>query len=168
MKTPDDAKKGTAMIYDTKSNLARYKGLSPALDRALDALGQTDFSQMTEGKYPVDGDNVVFLVQVPETRSREQSRWEAHENYIDIQYLVDGVERIGFQPAGALRISEPYNGEKDIVFYEDNGKGFFVGLEPDSFVVCFPTDAHMPLVSEGKPERIKKVVVKVKADPAAF
>jgi YhcH/YjgK/YiaL family protein len=117
---------------------------------------------MEAGKYPVQGDDVFVLVQTPETRQLAEARWEAHRDYIDIQYLLCGSEKIGFQSINGLKDSEPYDAQKDIVFYQNNGKGFFVELEPDTFVVCFPQDAHMPLVCAQQPQPIKKLVVKVK------
>lgn len=152
------------MIYDLKQNLLQYKGISKNLDTAIEYLLKTDFSSMEEGKYSVDGDRVFALVQTPVTRSKEKCRWEAHGKYIDIQYMLEGSEIIGFQNTSELAASEPYRAENDIAFFADNGKGFFPHLVPDSYVVCFPWDAHMPLIYPDNPQKIKKVVIKVKAD----
>lgn len=152
------------MIYDIKENLALYQGLSKSFDCAVTALLKTDFSKLEAGKYPIDGDNVFALVQTPTTRAKEQARWESHAHYIDIQFLLSGEEIIGIQKTDRLAVADPYREENDIAFYEENGDGFFPVLTPGSFVVCFPSDAHMPLISPNKPMPIKKVVIKVKAD----
>ena len=76
--------------------------------------------------------------------------------------MLCGNELIGFQNIRALEVSKVYDPQKDIAFYHDNGQGFFVSLVPDSFVVCFPADAHMPLVCTIYPQPIKKVIMKVK------
>lgn len=148
------------MIADTKENLECYRGISASLDLALDYLQKADLTGMAAGKYEICGEKVFVLIQEPDTRPRECARWESHRNYIDIQYLIEGAETIGFQQAAAMRTEEPYSAEKDIAFYRDNGKGFFVPLAPESFVICFPQDAHMPLVGAGEPCRIRKAVVK--------
>lgn len=150
------------MIYDCKENLTQYKGISENLDRAIEYLLQTDFSGMDAGRYPICGDEVFVMVQTPATVERTNARWESHKNYIDIQFLIEGIEHICFQNTSALEVSQPYDPQKDVAFYRDNGEGFFVGLVPDSFVVCFPTDAHMALVCGDKPQPIKKAVLKVK------
>ena len=150
------------MIYDVKENLAQYKGISKNLDCAITYLLQTDFTKMAAGRYPVQGDDVFALVQTPDTRKRADARWESHEEYIDIQYLLCDTEKIGFQNTGLLTVSQAYDTQKDIAFYQDNGQGFFVNLVPDTFVVCFPTDAHMPLICAEQTQQIKKVVIKVK------
>lgn len=150
------------MIYDHRSNLPSYRGLSPLFDLALRYLEKTDLTALEPGKYPIDGDSVFVLIQSPCTRSRTESRWESHRRYIDIQYLISGKEQIGFQNTGLLTVEEPYDTDQDIAFYRDNGQGFFVPMAPESFVVCFPQDAHMPLVCADAPEPIKKAVIKIK------
>jgi biofilm protein TabA len=97
------------MIYDTKENLQNYKGISKNLDLALDYLERADLSGMEAGRYEIDGSHVFALVQAPQTRPQEQCRWEAHKKYIDIQYLIDGQETIGFQKTEAMAVSEAYN-----------------------------------------------------------
>lgn len=149
------------MIADIKENLECYRGISGLLDLALDYLRKTDFTGMASGKYEICGERVFVLIQEPDTRPREKARWESHRNYIDIQYIIEGAESIGFQQTAAMRPEEPYSPEKDITFYRDNQKGFFVPLMPESFVICFPQDSHMPLVCSGTPRRIRKAVVKV-------
>jgi len=152
------------LIYDVKKNLSQYKGLSKNFGCAIEYLLNTDFSGMGMGKYPVDGEKVFALVQMPETRPREQTRWESHKNYIDIQYMLLQSEIIGCQNTGSLTEKTPYSAENDIVFYHDNKKGFYPVLVPDSFVICFPWDAHMPLICTDIPKKIKKVVMKVQVE----
>ncbi|HHV32808.1 MAG TPA: DUF386 domain-containing protein [Clostridiales bacterium] len=152
------------MIYDTRENMKMYKGLGENLDRAIAYFLKTDFSKLEAGKYPIDEDRVFALVQTPTTYPKEKARWESHEKYIDIQYLLNGEEMFGLQKTDQLTVSEPYREENDITFFEDNGKGFFPILRPDTFVICFPTDAHMPLIRPHEPMAIKKVVIKVKTE----
>lgn len=149
------------MIFDNRSNLSMYRGYSPLFDLALEYVKNTDLKALEPGKYPIQGDSVFALIQAPETAKREERLWESHQRYIDIQYLITGHEWIGFQNTDFLTVKEPYSTERDIAFYHDNGKGFFVPMVPESFVVCFPQDAHMPLVCEKTPEPIKKAVIKI-------
>lgn len=152
------------MIYDVKENLLMYRGISKNLDGALDYLSHANFSLINEGKYPVQRDKIYTLVQTPETRRRADAQWESHRRYIDIQYLLCGTEQIGFQNVNALTVYKEYDAQKDIAFYNENNEGFFVKLRPDSFVICFPGDAHMPLVCADEPQSVKKLVVKVNVE----
>ena len=152
------------MIYDVKENLLKYRGISKNLDGALDYLSHANFSLIGAGKYPVQRDKIYTLVQTPETCQRADALWESHRRYIDIQYLLCGTEQIGFQNVNALTVKEKYDDQKDIAFYKENYEGFFIKLKPDSFVICFPDDAHMPLICTDGPQSIKKVVIKVKVE----
>lgn len=150
------------MIYDCKENLSQYQGISKNLDYAIAYLQSTDFTDMPAGKYPVQGEDVFALVQTPNTRKKADALWETHKQYLDVQFLLSGAEKIGFQNVNLLTVSQSYDAQKDIAFYEDDGQGLFVDLVSNTFVVCFPNDAHMPLICTEQPQPIKKVVMKVK------
>lgn len=150
------------MIYDLVKNAGRYHGISKNIDKALEFMRTRDLSTMKPDKYLIDGDNVFVIIQESQTMHRDQAFWGSHKNHIDLQYLIDGKESIGFQKTGLLSESAMYNAENDINFYEDDGKGFFVHLLPGHFVVCFPDDAHMPLVGSGA--YVKKAIFKIKID----
>lgn len=151
------------MIFDKKANLKTYWGINQNLDIALNYMESHDLEALATGRYDVDGDNVYVLIQEKDTRPAGVAKWEGHKNYIDIQYLLKGAEMLGSQDADALKVSVPYNPEKDILFFEDNGKGSFLHARPGDFAVFFPTDAHMPLRAENdQPAPVKKAVIKVK------
>jgi len=151
------------MIADTIKNKNQYSGMSPRMKAAFDYLSGTDFSKIEVGKYEIDGANLFALVQAYDSIPKEQGKWECHKNYIDIQYIVEGVEQIGFQNVDVMKVTTEYNPEKDIAFL--SGEGDFVNLPKDSYGVFFPQDAHMPKVAPGnKPGYVKKVVIKIKID----
>ena len=151
------------MIFDNKKNLKTYWGINQNLDTALNYMESHSLENLEPGRYDVDGDKVYVLIQEKDTRPAGVAKWEGHKNYVDIQYLLKGAEALGSQDADALKVSVPYNAEKDIVFFEDNGKGSFLHANPGDFAVFFPTDANMPLRAEGdKPAPVKKAVIKVK------
>jgi biofilm protein TabA len=52
-----------------------------------------------------------------------------------------------------------YDQESDIQFFADNPDAW-IATESGAFVIFFPEDAHMPLISS---EQIHKVVVKIAA-----
>ena len=89
-------------------------------------------------------------------------RWEAHKNYIDIQYILEGEEMIGWKPENQLELLEGYSEEKDIAFYSNSGYWTPVYLQKDYFVILFPEDTHKPCCSAGKVANAKKIVFKVR------
>ena len=149
------------MISDKIENRALYSSLSPRIKAGLDYLGTTNFSVLDEGRYDIDGDNVFALVQEYKTISREEAKWECHQNYIDIQFIVEGTEQIGFGSTDKMEVMTQYNSEMDIAFLK--GEGDYATLTKGCFGVYFPQDAHKPKVTPGNVSgQVKKVVVKIK------
>ena len=149
------------MVYSHIGRLPQWKGYSKNLDAAIHWLSTAPFSDMPQGKYVIDGERVFALIQEKRTVPREQAKWESHREYMDLQLLLEGEELIGFQETSGLQPAGAWKVENDIGFYLDNGLGFFVPMKPGNFVLCFPEDAHMPLVSERKPGELRKLVIKL-------
>ncbi len=150
------------MIIDTIKNRDLYTVLSPWIKASLDYLGTTDFSKLEPGRYDIDGDNAFALVQEYQTIPREQGKWECHRKYIDIQYISEGMEQIGFGDTNKMEPLSEYDPDHDLAFLK--GEGEFVTLTKGCFGIFFPSDAHQPKVAPGDlPGPVKKVVVKVLA-----
>ena len=149
------------MISDKIENRELYSSLSLRIKAGLEYLGTTDFSVLDEGRYDIDRDNVFALVQEYETIPREEAKWECHQNYIDIQFIVEGTEQIGFGSTDNMEVMTEYNPEMDLAFLK--GEGDYATLTKGFFGVYFPHDAHKPKVAPGNvPGQVKKVVVKIK------
>jgi len=84
------------VIIDKLSNLEFYKGLNEQLYKGLKFLRENDVASLPVGRYDIDGDAVYALVQAYETHMPEECRWEAHYKYTDIQYVVAGSEKMGW------------------------------------------------------------------------
>ncbi len=150
------------MIVDKIENAGVYADLSERLAKALEVLKKEDFSKKAEGRYDIDGNNLYYLVQRYQTKPMEQCKLEAHEKYIDIQFVANGEEILAYTPVENLEIATPYNNEKDIVFYKTPAKITSINLTAGMFCVLYPQDAHMPKCQLGGPSNVLKVVVKVK------
>lgn len=150
------------MIFDSIENAEMYYCLGERIKMGLEYLKSTDFDSLPEGKVEIDGDNVFALLQKYETKNSEVAKWEAHRKYIDIQYMADGAENIGFILADYLEILEEYDEKKDIEFLE--GLGDYVQVNKGEFAIFHPDDAHMPGLKIRDNEAVYKVVVKIKID----
>ena len=149
------------MIADILKNRQIYSVISPRIAAALDYIEKTDFSKMEPGKYELDGSNLYVLVQTYDSIPREQGKWECHRNYIDIQYIADGVEQIGVNNIGKMHVITPYNPEKDIEIL--GGEGDYVTFSKGAYGIFFPEDAHQPKIApEDTPGPVRKIVVKIK------
>ncbi len=147
------------MVADRLLNAHLYTGLGGGIAAALDLIRTQDFSALAVGKYEVKGPSLYYLVQSYTTRTVEQSAWEAHNNYLDVQYLVKGRERIGWAPRSSLKSIRAYDATTDAELLSGNGD--FLTAESGTFLLLWPEDAHMPGIAAGAPSTVLKVVVKV-------
>jgi len=148
------------MILDKLENSALYAEISKNLKKGFEFLNNNNLSALEVGKYEIDGNNVFAMVSEYDSRKPVDCRLEAHHIYTDIQILVSGRELIGYETLQDQPELVPYDQEKDIVFY--SGEGTPILLEPGLFTVFFPQDVHRPCMQIDGPEKIKKVVIKVK------
>lgn len=147
------------MIADSLKNAGTYSYINERIALALKFLQENDATKMEPGRYEIDGASVYALVQSYESLPVEDGKWEAHRRYIDVQYVAQGTERMGYANIDNLAVTQEYMENGDYMLLE--GDGSFLTVKPGCFAVFFPQDAHMPCIAVGKPDCIIKVVVKV-------
>jgi YhcH/YjgK/YiaL family protein len=121
-------------------------------------------SNAASGKYEVRGTDILAAVFEYETKPFLDAVLESHREYNDIQIVLSGREFGMAADSRMLEISEPYDSEKDIIFYR-KPMAFMSHLRfvPGFFAVFFPEDAHITqIMASGKPEPVKKAVIKVR------
>lgn len=151
------------MIFDQAKNLDFYRnlGVEGRYAKAIDWLKSQDLKTLENGKYEIDGKLVYANVMSYTTIPWEEAKFEAHENYTDIQYVIEGRETMTYAPKGELQEKVPYNPEKDVVFYDNANPGVPVVVEAGEFMIFHPWDGHKPKAAAGEPLEVKKVVVKI-------
>jgi len=133
-------------------------------DKAFAFLRDNDLSALELKRYDIDGNNVYAPVNEYLTKNEEDARYEAHREYIDIQYVVSGRELIGVAPISARADElEPYNQANDIEFFTVRG-GENRLATPGKFFIFFPEDAHRPGLKDVDNSPVRKVVVKVRVN----
>jgi YhcH/YjgK/YiaL family protein len=99
------------------------------------------------------------------TKNIEDGRPEVHRKYIDIQFLFDGKESIGFvDDYGNNQVDQNLLEERDLLFYKDVSDMTMIAMKPGDFCVFFPNDVHMPGCMREANMSIRKVVYKVNYD----
>jgi len=146
------------MIIDRIGNSHLYYAVHPKFKRAFDYIHQINVDTIPAGRYEIDGEAMYALVQEYNTKLKELGTWEAHRRYIDLQYVVQGVEGIGYANINQLEQGE-YDASRD--FLPLHGEGDLITVHSGSFVLLLPEDAHMPGMAIGSPVPVKKVVVKI-------
>ena len=149
------------MIYDKINNIETYTGLSEDIRLGLEWIRDVN-SDVKNGVYELSS-RVKAIVSEYITKEVNENGYEAHHDYIDIQYLISGEEYINNLPLEYLNEIKVYNKDIDAAFYvEASIKPQELLLGNGYFSILFPQDGHMPQLCVDKPKPVKKVVVKVK------
>ena len=138
-------------------------GLHPVLQQALTLAVAANLQEKTPGRYELQGDNIFMNVMQFATQSPEQKKAELHREYIDIQVLLSGEERILFGMTDSARQCEEMHVEDDYQLCSQIADEQAMVLKPGRFVIFMPGEPHKPGCVVQAPMDIKKVVIKVRA-----
>ena len=145
------------MIVCPWKELHRYEAILPGLEEAVKLVNAlTDLSPAT---YPLSGGNKV-LIQQGTTKAAQGALAEAHREYLDIQYILEGQETVGWAPVEELQLEGEFDTVKDKGKY--SGKFDFLTVRAGFCYIVFPEDGHMPGVHLDVPANYTKAVVKLK------
>ena len=150
------------MVIDQLRHALRYVGLDARIRTALDYLHSGDFARMDEGRYELAGPDLYAVVSRYSTKTWNDAIWESHRRYIDVQYVVEGVERMGYVPLDrAPAVKTPYDAARDVIFYEPGEDSF--RFAAGQVAILWPDDIHAPGLAEDRqtPSNVLKVVMKV-------
>lgn len=145
------------MIICPFKDLKRYLPLIDGLEEAIEAaLAVTDFSgSSTE----LSGGNRMNVMEI-DTISVHGRPGEAHRRYMDIQYVVEGEEVMGWAPLEQLQLVGEFNEARDIGRYD--GQWEFFRIAAGNCYVVFPEDGHLPSGHLDQSAHVKKIVLKMK------
>lgn len=146
------------MIKDNIKRAETYYNISENLKKGFEWIKNNDLKNMTDGRYEIS-DKIYANLQSYTTK--DDAPYEAHRDYIDIQYMIKGAERSGVTDYSNCSVKEEYNKEKDIEFLNCNSEEKFYELLENEFFVFFPHDAHKPALKINENKNVKKVIVKV-------
>jgi len=148
------------MIVDTLANAGCYRGLSPLLDRGLEAMERLVARPPADGRHELAGADLIASLSSYTTEDPAAKGFEAHRRYIDIQVVLRGSEMLYWAPLAAANPQGKYSKGDDNAFYEGLPT-MAVPLEPGWFTVLFPHDAHKPGCLRGSLSQVRKLVIKV-------
>ena len=139
----------------------RYSQNPERWNKAFHFLATTDLHTKSPGRHELDGKDLFAIVDEYIAKEPEDTRFEAHQVYADIQYVVRGREHIGLMPLDSAQVVVPYDADKDIKFLRTNENNYQLA-DSAKFFIFFPDDAHRPGTKVASGEQVKKVVVKVR------
>ena len=105
------------MVVDKLENLEKYVSLNPLFAQAVEFLKSTDLDAHEIGKITLKEGELMVNFSQTRPKTKEEAKLETHNQFIDIQIPLSGVEVMGYTPRTDLP-EEEYNAEKDITFYK--------------------------------------------------
>lgn len=147
------------MVYDNIDNVKIYENLHKGFKKAFEFL--SNYKDMPSGRVVIDGDDVYAIVNNDyKLKAIDNTRYEAHKKYIDIQYIIKGTEKFGVQDVAGLKENTKYDETKDIAFF-DGKDGNLITLSEKQFIIIYPHEAHLPACKDNK-EQTSRIIIKVK------
>lgn len=144
------------------SNFADIQKYFNVPDEAI-AFLKSLTADSANGKYPFTDDCFVNVMNC-DTKT-EMASMEAHDNFVDVQCVIEGEEKILYTDRAGLTVVTPYNPDKDVLFYSFEQADEVIYRAGEA-VVLYPADAHLPGRAANEPITIKKAVMKVRYTPA--
>ncbi len=144
------------MIIDNVNNASTYHfndGVKKAIEFCKNAKGKE------AGRYDIT-DSIYCFIQKYDSAPIENCNNEAHRKYIDLQYVVEGKETMGFCNIDLCQPTMEYNDTDDFQLFKNCPMGY-LGFDEGDFAFFFPQDVHMPRGEFEKSMAITKVVVKI-------
>lgn len=139
----------------------KYDYLSEKFQKAYHFLKTEDLNALPIGVIEIDGRDLFASVQEYDTIPWEESTFEAHNQYFDLQYIVSGKELFGYIKRENLTETAPYDSKNDYVLFHEPECCGKILLEAGDFAIVPPEDAHKPKCMAGSSCRVRKIVIKI-------
>lgn len=151
------------MIVANLVHLAEQVAMSPALRKAVEFLRWAEGQpEPLQGRIEIDGENAYALVQSYETMCGGDWVFEGHQRSLDLQYMVNGEEVIGWAASDRAEVTIPYDAIRDTWLGRvPMSEVTPVRLAAGQAVLLYPGDAHAPRRAASCPVKVMKIVVKV-------
>jgi YhcH/YjgK/YiaL family protein len=148
------------MIFDKIENAHLYAKTHAGINKALNYLKNTNFLELENGKHEIEGDVIFAIVNEYETKKPEENLLESHIKYIDVQFVAQGIEQIGFTTFNNQKPVKLYDSPDDYMLFKEPYN--LITLNKGMFAIFYPDDMHIPGLMIDTVSKVKKVVVKVK------
>lgn len=149
------------MVGIQKKLLVEGESYKEQILKCLNYLEKNNgLDQIEDGRYIIEDDNIFVNIMEYETREESGAYWEAHKKYLDLHFIIRGMEKICVGNLFKMNYID-YNAEKDFVQVEGDGYAE-ICLEKGDFLLLEPCDAHKTGICGGSRQKVKKAVFKIK------
>lgn len=149
------------MICDDIKNLNKYESIDEDIADIIKFLDSFDKSSFTTCRVDIN-DNLFANIQTYETSTANERQYEVHEEYIDLQFIVSGEERIDYALNKEYKNSYEINKDGDYFLTKDIDSYSSLTMKEDYFAIFFPGEFHKPGCSLNEDSKVSKIVFKIK------
>ena len=149
------------MIVDHLENLKRYQ--FPKTEEILNFIANNDCLNLPNGQIDIDGKELFVRVMGYEPKPANENKFETHQRYADLQYVVSGIELMQVTPTKSLTALSDYDSEGDYHFFKADKNITDLVVEAGQFTIFYPGEAHRPsCLYQNNKNKIKKLVFKIR------
>ena len=149
------------MIYDLIANKNIYTSMGDKYVKAFAFVEDALKNGVEPGKHVIDGDDVYANVSAYDTKT--EGVYEAHKDYIDLQFVLEGHEQILWKNIKDCKITKDYDAAGDYMLL-DADEPVVLDMPAGAFAILYPEDVHAPGRAYKEVSAVKKIVVKIKVD----
>lgn len=124
------------MIKDTLKNIHRYS-INEHFENFKTFVKESENMDFSTIKLPLKAIPLEY-----KTGEFNLSKFENHQKFIDIHYIVEGEEQIGINSLEDLAPNMEYDSENDYQLFDGKPKEI-VFLQKGSFLLLFPGEVHI-------------------------
>lgn len=148
------------MIFGNIKNLEEFAYLEKGIQECFTYAAENDLKSFEKGSHPIDGERLFVNIVEYETTTPENRFWEAHREYLDVHFMLDGEEQINLNFIENMEQKEFV--PKDDFLPLEGAANSHVILKKGDFLVCYPHDGHMTAIQVEEPKKVKKAIFKVR------
>ncbi|TKK17854.1 YhcH/YjgK/YiaL family protein [Enterobacter cancerogenus] len=142
-----------------------YLALASLPDALLSILSRPEFKpemlrRLPDGRLQPTAEGWFCNIGDTQTAERKARHTEFHQDYLDIQIMLDGEEMIYYDCVDA-RHQPAQERKADLFIPEHPNLRQHVHLQPGDFAIFAPGEAHQALCAVSSPRTVRKAVVKV-------
>jgi YhcH/YjgK/YiaL family protein len=134
-----------------------------AIRKCIEFLKNNGWTDIALGRHDIKDTEIYAMVSEYNTRFFEESNWEAHKKYADLQVVLDGEENIFVSDISSMKTGE-YHSDSDYLECDGDVEET-VYMDSTIGLLLMPEDVHMPgICVNAAPSYVKKCVFKIPID----
>ncbi|EHV9142464.1 YhcH/YjgK/YiaL family protein [Salmonella enterica] len=149
------------MILGHISYLSTQTAIAPSLLAIIQQALALHPEKLATGQHAIEGDDIFMNVMAFDTTEPDSKRYEQHREYLDVQILLSGQERIDCGPLDAATACDAFHEDDDYQLCDAVEPCQTLHMQPGMFAVFLPGEPHKPGCISGTVQTISKVVIKV-------